>query len=101
MHLTELAMEDSVPPNRNRNSVSCSSGDVVNLRITPPPFSGLPYLLDFFCSKTPEFIISVQFMVQQIINSISGMTLENGKGDKPTMKKYSKEIDSVRVKLSS
>lgn len=38
-------------------------------------------------------------MVQQIINSISGMTLEKGKGDKETMKKYSKEIDSVSVEM--
>ncbi|XP_028967404.1 protein unc-45 homolog B [Galendromus occidentalis] len=60
---------------------------------------GLPYLLDFFCSKTPAFIISVQFMVQQIMNSISGMTLENSKGDKAIMKKFSKEIDSVMLTL--
>lgn len=59
-------------------------------------FSGLPYLLDFFCSKTMAFVVSVQFMVQQIINSISGMTIENGKGNKEIMKKFSKEIDSVR-----
>lgn len=71
-----------------------------NVFILPTHVIGLPYLLDLFTSKNPAFIVSVQFMVQQIINSLSGMTLEDGKAEKAMIKKYSKEIDSVCAKLS-
>ncbi|OQR67252.1 protein unc-45B-like [Tropilaelaps mercedesae] len=60
---------------------------------------GLPYLFAYFRSTQAELIVSAQSMVQQIINSLSGMTLEHGKGDKAMIKKYSAEIDFVMVTL--
>lgn len=61
---------------------------------------GVPFLIDNLRSTSEQYVSAVQYLIQVLINSLSGMDLKEGKKpDKKIMKEHESKIDTIMLTL--
>lgn len=68
--------------------------------ITVLEIVGLPFIMENINSKSQQYVNAVQFWIQIIINSLSGMDIKEGKKpNKELMKENESKIDTIMMTL--